>query len=135
VTETSRYVYGNAAGVWMLVESAVGTISPLSINVGVDRNVTTLMCLGADYDVVTMVYNEIYERRRLEGPRAKGARRPGNLRAQEILAQILGVKQQSVSTYIRGGRPQLSPDGWRNLVRAWHDPMYAVAEVLAAGVE
>ena len=131
VSETHRYVYGNAEGLWLLTESAAGTISPPSITVGSAGRTHSLQCLGADYDVVTLVYNEIYERRQLEGPRVEGSRRPGNLQVQEILARILGVGQQSVSTYIRGGHPKLSPDGWRGLVRAWHDPVRAVAEVLA----
>jgi len=128
--EVVRGVYGSRDGDWLIVESPVGIITPPIITVG---NQKRLHWLGSTSDVVMKLYVNLCASH-VPDPRSGRRRRDGALPAQEALAKLLGVKQQSVSRYVRGYEPQLTGEGWRSAVRAWHNPASAarvLEEVLA----
>ena len=93
---TYQALYGNETGHFAWLTAEVGTTPPPRID--------DLVYLGSPIDVVTQVVRD-----------RMGAGRP---RVQHEVAAALGVSQQTVSRYINGhSRPDLTTEGWRNLVR------------------
>jgi hypothetical protein len=102
--EQGRSLYGSSDGDWIVVVTPLGSIPPPTIVVGKSfRGTSTLMYLGDPADAVRQVYHHL--RATEESPQAR-------------LADLIGVKQPSVSRYVTGERePDLSSAGWSCLVR------------------
>lgn len=105
--EICRSLYGAPDGTWALLESPLGTIPPPTIAVsrGMPARTVYLPRLGSPTDVIRQVYEQLKVH-----PRAG---------AQEAIAQLLGVKQQTVSRYVAGALPETPLAGWSGLVRAF----------------
>lgn len=105
--EVHRSLYGSPDGLWAILDAPLNTISPPSIVVGVvPGRLVELTDLGDPTDVI----RRVYERLKVH-PRAG---------AQEAIARLLGVKQQTVSRHIAGtGDPETPPAGWGALVRVY----------------
>ena len=115
-------LYGNAAGDWALVESPPGCEHPGTIG--------GLRYLCDSGEALALILSRI--------PRA------GRYPAQQMIADLTGVKQQTVSRYLLTGqsRLELPGDGWRRVsallyaCTEWHDKPYdqqAVREFLRTG--
>ena len=122
-------VYGDQHGNVAFLDKAEGVIPPPNIRAGDSRHglpVTSfeMIYLGRPNDVLTRALNHLYYQHRA-APRVTvvdGAR-TGDLRKQrahpqEALAQLLGVRQQSVSRWASGAcAPRLSWEQWGMLVK------------------
>ena len=108
-------LYGDRLGNWLLITTPTGTIHPPEVQVSIYEDgppppTRTLTCLGHPGDLVIKLYERI-------GGNGIGGR--GGVPAQQQIADLMGVGQTAVSRYIRQlSVPDLSDQGWRNLVRA-----------------
>lgn len=108
-------LYGDRLGNWLLTTTPTGTIPPPEITLSVYEDgppppTRTLTYLGHPGDLVIKLYE------RIPGSGTEGR---GGVPAQQQLGDLMGVGQAAVSRYIRQlSIPELSDQGWRNLVRA-----------------
>jgi hypothetical protein len=101
----SQALYGNADGHWLFVGGPYDTIPPPTITVGlVPGRTTTLTYLGTVSEVMTRLALRLKEKLGPEAP------------VQQLIANALGVHQQSVSLYINGHNSRLNGSQLRQLV-------------------
>lgn len=119
--EVWRALYGSPDGLWLVLSGPVDTISPPHIDAGVPfRGVVRLEHLGDPRDVVTIVYRRLAEAFAGGKMGYQAGGRSGGAAVQQVMSEMLGVSQQSVSRYVRDvSVPDLTPEGWSNLVRAF----------------
>jgi len=121
MAEVWRALYGSPDGRWMLLHGPVDTVSPPFIDAGAPPGrIVRLGHLGDPRDVVAIVYRRLAEAFAGGKMSYQAGGRSGGADVQQAMAEMLGVSQQSVSRYVRDvSVPDLTPEGWSNLVRAF----------------
>lgn len=119
-TETWYALYGNSAGRWMVLHGTLNFIPPPTIRCSVPGgSFVELAHMGSPNDCIMQVYTYLLDE--MSGVSGKQGGRGSGGRVQQLMADMFGVTQQSVSRYLLGkSEPSFpSPEGWVNLVRMY----------------
>lgn len=124
--EIHHTLYGDPAGHYVTLFSPNGLIPPPTIVVHIPLDQSyTLTCLGNAGERLVGLYYDLTRRDDLP----RGGPNPQS-KIQQVIADMLGVGQQSVSRYVREEtEPKLSISGYSALVRICFNPNLVIDEI------